>query len=384
MADIFISYAREDRSKVELLVKALEDTGWSVWWDRDIPIAKPWHLVIQEAIDNAKCIMVVWSNASVDSEWVLAEAEEGLRRRVLVPVMFEEVKMPLLFRSLQVADLILWNGNRSEAGYKQLMKALDSILGNVSEQVDQRTGRTTQDVLYAPRGGYELVWITGGEFLMGSPDSKEGWRNKEGPQHAVQVPGFYIGRYPVTNEEYGRFLAEDLKAVEPKYWDRREYNKPRQPVVGVSWRNAWQYAQWAGLQLPSEAQWEYACRAGTSTLYYSGDSQQDLDRVGWHNENSEERLHLVGQKEPNKFGLYDMHGNVWEWVEDAWHENYKGAPNDGSAWIDDRPKGSMGRVARGGSFNDFAVWCQSTFRHAYDWRVRFSWLGFRLVLLPDT
>ena len=131
-----------------------------------------------------------------------------------------------------------------------------------------------------------------------------------GPQHEVEVPGFYMGRYPVTNEEYGRFLADNGDASEPEYWGDRKFNQPNQPVVGVSWNDAQRYAQWAGLRLPTEAEWEYACRAGTTTRYYTGDSEADLDRAGWYDGNSGGKLHPVGQKEPNAFGLYDMHGNV--------------------------------------------------------------------------
>ena len=162
------------------------------------------------------------------------------------------------------------------------------------------------------------------------------------------MPDFYMGRYPVTNAEYARFLKANPDKAEPGLWNDRNFNRPDQPVVGVSWHDAQAFAGWAGLQLPSEAQWEYACRAGTTTEYYTGDSETDLDRAGWYRGNSGGGLHPVGQKEPNAFGLYDMHGNVWEWVEDDWHNSYDGAPADGSPWLDS-PRGSD-RVLRGGSW----------------------------------
>jgi formylglycine-generating enzyme required for sulfatase activity len=191
------------------------------------------------------------------------------------------------------------------------------------------------------------------------------------------VTDFYLGRYPVTNEEYGRFLNENADEPEPEYWAVRELNQPRQPVVGVSWEDAQRFATWAGLRLPTEAEWEYACRAGTRTRYYSGDKEKDLDRAGWYENNSKDQLHPVGEKEPNAFGLYDMHGNVWEWVEDDWHGDYKGAPEDGHAWIDE-PIGAR-RIVRGGSWRSIALYCRAAARRNFGPNNRRYDLGFRLV-----
>ncbi len=174
---------------------------------------------------------------------------------------------------------------------------------------------------------------------MGSPESEARRYDDEGPVHEVQVPSFYLGRYPVTNEEYERFLTDNSDVQEPRYWADGRFNQHWQPVVGVSWEEAQRYAAWAGLRLPSEAEWEYACRAGTCTRYATGDTESDLSRAGWYHENSDGKLHPVGEKVPNAFGLYDMHGNVWEWVADDGHDNYKTAPNDGRAWIDDPRRG---------------------------------------------
>jgi formylglycine-generating enzyme required for sulfatase activity len=130
------------------------------------------------------------------------------------------------------------------------------------------------------------------------------------------------------------------------------------------------------LHLPSEAEWEYACRAGTQTRYYTGDKASDPDRAGWYSGNSGSKLHAVGEKEANAFGLYDMHGNAWEWVEDDWHSNYKGAPTDGSAWVG-KERGSY-RVVRGGGWSYSARRCRSAFRSVAPPGSRFGYLGFRL------
>lgn len=380
MADIFMCYAKEDRSKVERLAKTLEDAGWSVWWDRDISVAKSWFLVIEEAIESAKCVLVVWSDASVNSDWFLVEAEEGFKRSELVQVMFGKVEMPSPFSSLEVVNLGLWNGNTSDPDYKLLLQVLKSKLHNFPVKVEQHPAQEKPEVIYAPKGGYELVRIPGGEFLMGSPESEEGRLEREGPQRTVHVPDFYIGRYPVTNKEYGRFLADNAKENKPKYWEDLSYNQLRQPVVGVKWEDAQQYARWANLQLPSEAQWEYACRATTRTRYCNGDWVRDFEQVGWCNYNSDNKLRPVGEKEPNGFGLYDMHGNVWEWVEDDWHENYIDAPEDGASWIN-IPRCSF-RVIRGGCWYGSARNCRSAYRGRLEPGYCSEFLGFRLVLLP--
>lgn len=242
----------------------------------------------------------------------------------------------------------------------------------------ERAKQAGQDVIISKPSGYELVKIPGGVFLMGSPEQEAGRYDSEGPLHEVQVTDFYMGRYPVTNEEYGRFLKDNPEVKEPVYWADRRFNQSKQPVVGVSWKEAALYAKLAGLRLPSEAEWEYACRAGSKTRYYSGDKDEDLDRVGWYFRNSEGLPHTVGEKESNAFGLYDMHGNVWEWVEDNWHDDYKGAPKDGRAWVDKR-MGYYRRVMRGGCCRSVAQYCRSVLRHSDTPYFRISFVGFRLA-----
>jgi formylglycine-generating enzyme required for sulfatase activity len=242
--------------------------------------------------------------------------------------------------------------------------------------ISEQANLTAQEVIYADRGGYALVRIPRGSFIMGSPPSEEGRGESEGPQHEVHVPGFYMGRYPVTNEEYSRFLKDNPKIEVPKYWADRRFNGLRQPVVGVSWQEAQFYASWAGLRLPSEAEWEYTCRAGTRTRFYTGNAEKDLDQAGWYFQNSSDKPHAVGEKKPNDWGLFDMHGNVWEWVEDDWHHSYKGAQDDGSAWIN-KPRGSH-RVVRGGAWGIDAPKCRSATRAIIRPDDGYIFVGFRL------
>lgn len=245
----------------------------------------------------------------------------------------------------------------------------------IRQWLQEQARQTRQHVITADNGGYELVLIPGGVFLMGSPETEEG-RSDDEFLHEVSLSDFYMGRYPVTNAEYGRFLAAQPGMREPEYWGDRRYNQPNQPVVGVSWKDAQKYAAWAGLSLPSEAQWEYACRAGATTRYYTGDTENDLDRAGWYDQNSGGTLHPVGAKEPNAFGLYDMHGNVFEWCGD-WYESdyYAQSPKENPAG----PESGSYRVLRGGSWGRGARDCRSAYRYYWLPADRGTYAGFRVV-----
>ena len=162
---------------------------------------------------------------------------------------------------------------------------------------------------------------------------------------------------------------------EPEHWGSPSYNQPQQPVVGVSWDEARAYCDWAGLRLPTEAQWEYACRAGTTTRYWSGNDEEDLERVGWYDGNSDGRLHAVGEKPANVFGLYDMHGNIFEWCLDPFIP-YTTKPRAGDGLLME-PGGGAFSVFRGGSFDNEARRARSACRHGYAPSSRWNNLGFR-------
>ncbi len=228
----------------------------------------------------------------------------------------------------------------------------------------------------------DLVWIPQGEFLMGSPEDEEDRFDDEGPQHRVRISrGFWMGRYEVTQGQWQAVMGSNPSGFT---------GDGRLPVEQVSWEDCQAFLRKLNgrvsggrFRLPSEAEWEYACRAGTWRRFSFGDDDSRLGEYAWYWENSGRTTHPVGGKEPNAWGLYDMHGNVLEWCEDDWHEydwhgEYVGAPTDGSAWVD-APRG-LYRVYRGGGWWDYPAGCRSACRYWND-PVRLGHgLGFRVVL----
>jgi formylglycine-generating enzyme required for sulfatase activity len=223
----------------------------------------------------------------------------------------------------------------------------------------------------------EMIAIPSGSFLMGSPDG-EGVTD-ERPQHRVTVPQFYMGKYPITNAQWKAVMRTDPSAK----WGEK-FQGDRQPVIEVSWNDAQAFCQKLtqltkrSYCLPSEAEWEYACRAGSQTKYSFGNDESQLKHYAWYDGISNGQTHPVGEKKPNAFGLYDMHGNVWEWCIDHWHDNYKNAPTDGSAWLNSE-NDNQSRIIRGGSWYSFPGTCRSAYRSYYPPDITLYSVGCRVV-----
>lgn len=224
----------------------------------------------------------------------------------------------------------------------------------------------------------EMVVLPAGQFIMGSPPSEDSG-NGTGPPHEVTIAkAFAVGRFDVTFDEWDacvRYGACDSK-ISDSGWGRG-----RQPVINVTWEDARTYVDWLSkvtgrsYRLLSEAEWEYAARAGSNTVYSFGDDPAALGEYAWYSANSGNRAHPVGEKKPNGFGLYDMHGNVWQWVADCVHNSYKGAPRDGSVWTNGD---CTRRVNRGGSWFLPPQFLRSARRFAGTPVIRNYDLGFRV------
>jgi formylglycine-generating enzyme required for sulfatase activity len=251
----------------------------------------------------------------------------------------------------------------------------------------------------------EMVQIPGGTFMMGSPETEAGRYNDESPQHQVTVPDFFMGKYPVTQAHYQAVMKQGIigkilggNSVNP---DPSHFKGDKLPVEQVSWDDAVEFCQKLSqktgkiYRLPSEAEWEYACRAGTTTPFYFGETiTTDLANyrgTDWdYNGNIypgnygqapkgqyREKTTSVGSFPANAFGLYDMHGNVWEWCQDSWHENYNGAPTDGSTWLSS--KDTNIKLLRGGSWEFDSGHCRCAVHSGFKRAYRRNSVGFRVV-----
>jgi formylglycine-generating enzyme required for sulfatase activity len=225
--------------------------------------------------------------------------------------------------------------------------------------------------------GMQFRLIRPGTFLMGSPESENG-RHEDEMQHQVTLTRpFFLGLYPVTQEEYRRVMGGNPKG----------FKGNRHPMKAMNWKDAIKFIERLNrlesekssgrvYRLPTEAEWEYACRAGTATAYCFGNSKSELDKYAWYKKNSAAvGTRPVGEKLPNAWGLFDMHGNVLEWCSD-WYGKYPhGAVTDPVG-----PSSRSRRVFRGGSYSFDAEFCRSAYRNWYDPAIRNDNFGFRLAL----
>jgi formylglycine-generating enzyme required for sulfatase activity len=228
-----------------------------------------------------------------------------------------------------------------------------------------------------------MVVVPAGSFTMGSPASEAGRTNDEGPHRTVTIrQPFALGKFEVTFAEWEACVAHGGCPGNRSPGDGG-WGKGQQPVINVSWDDAKQYVAWLSkktgksYRLLTEAEWEYAARAGGGGRWTFGDDEWRLVEYGWYSANSGIATQPVGGKAANAFGLHDMHGNVWEWVEDCWHDSYNGAPSDGAAWTTACTDGSR-RVLRGGSWELSPQNLRSALRFWNSTDFRDFNLGFRV------
>jgi formylglycine-generating enzyme required for sulfatase activity len=278
-----------------------------------------------------------------------------------------------------------WWQKSSQAAPPPIFEFQAVIVDSTGQIIDRRPG---QAEFFTENLGTDLsldmVKIPGGNFQMGSPTTEAGRKANESPQHLVNISPFYLGKYVVTQEQYQAVMGNNPA----------ELKGAKRPVEQVSWGESREFCQklaqktGKNYRLPSEAEWEYACRAGTTTPFHFGETITP-ELVNYNGEFpygqapqglNREVTTNVGTFPPNAFGLYDMHGNVWEWCSDAWHDNYTGAPTDGSSWEVWTSVVTFVRVLRGGSWSYYAANCRSADRLSYPAFSAYGHIGFRVAL----
>ncbi|WNF14191.1 SUMF1/EgtB/PvdO family nonheme iron enzyme [Microcystis aeruginosa] len=262
----------------------------------------------------------------------------------------------------------------------KLLQVSPRVIRSANEPIQRK--QISQDITSLPPNfNLEMVDIPDGKFNMGSNEYED-----EKPIHQVIVPAFQIGKYPVTQAQYQAVMGNNPS---------RFSGNPQNPVESISWFNAQAFceklSQLTGknYRLPTEAEWEYACRAGTETRFSFGDDENQLGDYAWFDGNSNNTTHPVGEKRPNLWGIYDMHGNVWEWCADEYHKSYVNKPenikkNGSIAWLDNNINNKSLMIIRGGDFNSYPGLCRSADRYSPDAYLR-SDFGFRVVCdLPQS
>jgi formylglycine-generating enzyme required for sulfatase activity len=275
-----------------------------------------------------------------------------------------------------------------------------------------------------PELSLTMLWIPPGRFWMGSPPEEPDRSDAEGPQRLVQLQGFFLGQTPVTQAQWravaqwqprdgerwgqelqanpSRFQAKDAADEQREVFGKfrlldGETSTEQRPVEQVSWHDAMEFCNRLSQRLgrhytlPSEAQWEYACRAGTTTPFHFGDTISS--KLANYNANIRygdgpkgeyrQQSTAVASFPANGWGLYDLHGNVWEWCSDHWHDTYEGAPEDGRPWMDQTTDKNRARLLRGGSWSHFPGLCRSAFRLNLHPVSRLISVGFRVCCLPQ-
>jgi formylglycine-generating enzyme required for sulfatase activity len=399
--DVFLCHNSEDKPQVIEIAEQLKLCGLKPWLDKwELRPGHSWQDVLEENIEQINAAAVFVGKNGL-GPWQRREINAFLRKFVsrecpVIPILLpdapKEPKLPTFLEE------IMWVDFRT-SDPEPISQLIWGITGKKSDQqinFKAQTNPVAPTVITEifPKGILlEMVKIPAGSFLMGTEEAEvirlckeyeTDWFKCEMPQHRVNLKEFYLGKYPVTQEQY-----QAIMGTNPSDFKDNSEN----PVENVSWDDVQEFCQKLNektgkkYRLPSEAEWEYACRAGTKTAFYFGETistdQANYDGNYTFGKGKKgvyrEKTTPVGSFPANKFALYDMHGNVWEWCEDVWHENYENAPMDGSSWNNNHSQSPL-RLLRGGSWNNFPKDCRSANRVGNNADNCYDDIGFRLAV----
>ena len=393
-ADIYLSYRHSNTRVAQRLVHSLEQLGYSVWWDRKLQAGHDLSDFTRRKMSEAKCIIVLWTPDSGESSRLFADARFAGKRGVLLNAAYREAPIPAPFQGGYSVNLRGWNGDVLDEDLQKLVDGVSRINSVSNSTLKTAIGRDQYglyaDINLTPEHIQRFRWIPAGTFMMGSPEDepeREFWAKET--QHQVTFSeGFWLADTTVTQAQWQAVTGNNPS----------NFKGENRPVEEVSWKDAQGFINTINsglphleLGLPSEAQWEYACRAGTTTPFSFGKNITS-DQVNYNGNNpyasaekGEYRKGTVPVKllPANPWGLYEMHGNLWEWCQDVWQEDL-----GSHALIDPKneppqaevEKGAS-RVVRGGSWNDYGRDVRSACRVHFSPGGRNDDVGFRLFLV---
>jgi formylglycine-generating enzyme required for sulfatase activity len=409
--DVFLCHNSADKPQVKKIAEQLQQYDLKPWLDIwELPPGRSWQRLLEKQIEQISSAAVFVGEDGF-GPWQQQELYAFLSEFVsrdcpVIPILLPNAptkpELPVFLRQFTWVDFRISDPDPMYqlrwgiTGKKPPKNTSPSPSPQVSQSPIISIPQSSQSFTETLSGNIklEMVKIPAGSFLMGTEEAEVIRLNKEYeterykremPQHRVNLQEFYLGKYPITQEQYQAVMGNNSLYFEnnPLYFE----NNPKNPVESVSWNDAQEFCQKLSdktgkkYRLPSEAEWEYACRAGTQTRYYFGDDEKQLGEYAWYIENSGGKTHPVEQKKPNDWGLYDMSGNVWEWCEDGWHDNYENSPKDGTAWNDNHSQ-TKTRIIRGGSWCYSPRSCRSAYRFNYGNRDYSN--GFRVVSPQDS
>ncbi len=440
---IFVSYAHVDGERVYPEIKVLYERGYRIWYDEGIDPGSKWPDVIAQAIADCAIFIVFISRGAIQSSNVIDEINFARNKnKPFLAIHQEDIPLPdgLELRISRFQAIIKWKLSKDEYLTKMLRALPDECLEKGEQAATQDvfirnshkekpvTGQSNLPInksapvdnkpnqkIHIPDG---FVFIKGGTYLMGSPENEPG--SKDETQHPVMVGNLCMAKYPVTIAQFETFIREtDFRTeadtgngsfiwngshsskksgINWRYDTRGDLQHDKQhPVIHVSWNDASAYCEWLSkktgqaFRLPTEAEWEYACRAGTTTPFYTG-ANLAIDQANYNGfdiyQNHPKSRYIgdttpVGQYPPNGWELYDMHGNVREWCRDRYgYTYYEECKRQGITDNPHGPKRGSCRVMRGGCCSSDALGCRSADRDSDYPFSRNCRIGFRLVFLP--
>jgi formylglycine-generating enzyme len=358
---IFLSHASSDLDAVRALADDLQRAGLEVWLDeREIRVGDRISRRVEEGLDGADYLAIWLTRDAVESGWVetewqsLFDDEVKSRTTKIFPLLAQDCKLPRFLSGKLFADF------RND--YKQGLMDLLRAVGQQS---------------WENKLGMKFTLILPGTFLMGTKEGEEGEENERPIHQAAINRPFYMGVYVVTQAQWKAVMETEPWKGMPKVREGDDY-----PATHVSWYDARKFLTRLGRMdggdtylLPNEEEWEYAARAGTTTKFSFGEDDRELEGYGWYRDNTidgEEYAHQVGQKKANPWGLFDMHGNVWEWMDDWFHGSYAARPKLTPAE----------KVLRGGGWDYQAYGARSAFRNALPPNRSLNVIGIRLIRQP--